>query len=411
MNLSENIRQALRAIRANLTRTILTCLIIAFGIMALVGILTAVDSLKASIYSNFSTLGSNTFSIKQSGQSMRRRGGGSDEQVSPPIIYDQAKMFKDRYTFPSKVSISTMATMIGTVKFNSEKTNPNIGVWGIDENYLEASGYEISQGRFFTPNEINEGSNEVVIGQDVLVKLFKSKSQPINQFVSISNMRYRIIGVMKTKGSSMVRSGDNTVYIPIINAIRYFKGNDASVGVSVTVDNIDQLNYSIDEAIGLFRSIRGLKLSESNNFEMTKSDAIANTVVDQVSYVTIAATIIGLITLFGAAIGLMNIMLVSVTERTREIGVSKALGATRKTIRTQFLVEAIVICQIGGLLGIILGMLAGNGVSLLIGGAFIIPWVWIITGIVFCFIVGLVSGIYPAIKASKLDPIEALRYE
>lgn len=379
--------------------------------MALVGILTAVDSLKASIYSNFSTLGSNTFSIRQSGQSMRRRGGGSDEKVSPPIVYDQAKLFKDRYTFPSKVSVSTMATMIATVKYNSEKTNPNIGVWGIDENYLEASGYEIAQGRFFTPNEIKEGTNEVVIGNDVLVKLFKNKSDPINQFVSIRNMRYRVIGVMKTKGSSMVRSGDNTVYIPILNAIRYYKGPNASVGVSVTVDNIDQLNYAIDEGIGLFRSIRGLKLSEENNFEMSKSDAIANTVVDQISYVTIAATVIGVITLFGAAIGLMNIMLVSVTERTREIGVSKALGATRKAVRTQFLVEAIVICQIGGLLGIIFGILAGNGVSLLIGGDFIIPWVWIIAGIVFCFIVGLVSGLYPAIKASKLDPIEALRYE
>lgn len=411
MNLLENIRQALRAIRANLTRTILTCLIIAFGIMALVGILTAVDSLKASIYTNFSTLGSNTFSIRQSGQSMRRRGGGSDEKVSPPIVYDQAKLFKDRYTFPSKVSVTTMATMIATVKYNSEKTNPNIGVWGIDENYLEASGYEIAQGRFFTPNEIKEGTNEVVIGNDVLVKLFKNKSDPINQFVSIKNMRYRVIGVMKTKGSSMVRSGDNTVYIPILNAIRYYRGPNASVGVSVTVDNIDQLNYAIDEGIGLFRSIRGLKLSEANNFEMSKSDAIANTVVDQISYVTIAATVIGVITLFGAAIGLMNIMLVSVTERTREIGVSKALGATRKAVRTQFLVEAIVICQIGGLLGIIFGILAGNGVSLLIGGDFIIPWVWIIAGIVFCFIVGLVSGLYPAIKASKLDPIEALRYE
>lgn len=411
MNLLENIRQALRAIRANLTRTILTCLIIAFGIMALVGILTAVDSLKASIYSNFSTLGSNTFSIRQSGQGMRRRGGGGDEKEGPPILYDQARQFKERYTFPAKVSISNRATGIATLKFNSEKTNPNIGVYGVDENYLEATGYEIGEGRFFTVSEVKEGNNEVVIGNDVLVKLFKGKTDPINQFVSIGDMRYRVIGVMKPKGSSMVRSGDNTVYIPILNSIRYYTGPASSVGVSVTVNNINQLDYAIDEGIGLFRSIRGLQLSEANNFEMSKSDAIANTVVDQVSYVTIAATIIGVITLFGAAIGLMNIMLVSVTERTREIGVSKALGATRKAVRTQFLVEAIVICQIGGMLGIIFGILAGNGVSLLIGGDFIIPWVWIIAGIVFCFIVGLVSGLYPAIKASKLDPIEALRYE
>ncbi len=411
MNLIENIRQALRAIRANLTRTILTCLIIAFGIMALVGILTAVDSLKSSIYKNFSTLGSNTFSIRQSGMNMRRRGGGNDEQASPPILYEQARAFKERYTFPAKVSISNRASGIATVKYNSEKTNPNIGVWGVDENYLEATGYEISEGRFFSVNEIKEGTNEVVIGNDILEKIFKGKTDPINQFVSIGDARYRVIGVMKPKGSSMVRSGDNTVYIPIVNSIRSFTGANSSVGVSVTVNNLNQLDYAVDEAIGLFRSIRGLRVDEQNDFDMSKSDEIANTVVSQISYVTVAATIIGIITLFGAAIGLMNIMLVSVTERTREIGVSKALGATRKTVRTQFLVEAIVICQIGGLLGIIFGILAGNGVSLLIGGNFIIPWVWIISGIIFCFIVGLVSGLYPAIKASKLDPIEALRYE
>ena len=411
MNLRENIRQALRAIRANLTRTVLTCLIIAFGIMALVGILTAVDALKANIYSNFSTLGSNTFSIRRSGLNMRRHGGGNDEQAAPPILYEQARAFKERYAFPAKVSISTMATPIGTLKFNSKKTNPNIGVWGIDENYLEASGYEIGDGRFFTTNEIKAGTPNVVIGNDVLVKLFKNQTDPINQFVSIGDIRYRVIGVMKPKGSSMVRSGDNTVYIPILNAIRYYTGPNTSVGLSVSVNDITQLDAAIDEAIGIFRGIRGLRVSEKNNFDMYKSDAIANTVVSQISYVTIAATLIGVITLFGAAIGLMNIMLVSVTERTREIGVSKALGATRKAVRTQFLVEAIVICQIGGMLGIVFGILAGNGVSLLIGGNFIIPWLWIFSGIIFCFIVGLVSGLYPAVKASKLDPIEALRYE
>ncbi|MBA2422786.1 MAG: ABC transporter permease [Chitinophagales bacterium] len=411
MGLKENILLALSAIRSNLLRTVLTCLIIAFGIMALVGILTAIESLKTSIYSNFSSMGSNVFTIEQDWSQMQGSGGGDEEKPGPPILYRDAVLFKDRYEFPAVVSVSEDISGISTIKHESKKTNPNVQVVGVDENYLVTSGNEIAAGRFFTSDEVKEGSPLIVLGKDVVEKIFGSNADPINNFVSMFAIRYRVIGVLASKGSSMVSQGDNVVLIPLLNAIRNFSGSENSVSIAVNINAVDQLQPAIDEATSTLRNIRGLRISEKDDFEISKSDELANELIGNITYVTYAATLIGIITLFGAAIGLMNIMLVSVTERTREIGVSKALGATKKEVRRQFLTEAIVICQIGGMLGIILGILVGNLVSLILGGDFIIPWLWIFVGITFCFLVGLVSGLYPAIKASQLDPIEALRYE
>jgi putative ABC transport system permease protein len=411
MSFVENMRLALRAIRGNMLRTSLTFLIIAFGIMALVGILTAVASLKSSIYSNFTSLGSNTFTIVQSGSNIRRHGGGFQEKEGPVITYEQARLFKERYHFPSQISLGIFANENATVTNGSKKTNPNIGVWGIDENYLQVSGYDLAEGRYFTNSEVQNGANTILLGTDVVSKLFGDDAEPIGQYVFIGNSRYEVIGVLKSKGNSLVRSADNQVFIPILNAIRSYTGYNHSVSLGVMVPRVEQLDVASDEATGVFRNIRGLKLNQKDDFEIDRADALANSVIDNMSTITAAAIIIGIITLFGAGIGLMNIMLVSVTERTREIGVTKALGATKSVIRTQFLIEAIVICQIGGALGIVLGILAGNCVSLLIGGTFIIPWGPILLGISFCFIVGLAAGIYPAIRASRLDPIEALRYE
>ena len=248
------------------------------------------------------------------------------------------------------------------------------------------------------------------MGNEVATKLYQEPERSVGNFTLIDGKRYLVIGVCVGKGTSMI-TNDNFAIIPFENGRLHFQIGDASYLLSVIANNAEELPQIISDAKGILRVVRGLSPREENDFDILKSDSISEMLVEKTQYVTLGGFIIGIITLFGAAIGLMNIMLVSVTERTREIGTMKAIGANNKSILTQFLMEAILICQIGGAFGILLGITIGNLVSKMIGGAFIIPWNWIIVGVLFCLFVGLVSGIYPAFKASRQDPIEALRYE
>jgi len=409
--LTENIRISLESIRSHLLRTILTILIIGFGIMALVGILTAIDAMKVSLTDQFSMMGSNTFSIRNRGMRVHIGGKSTNPRYHRSITYKEALEFKERFTYPAVTSIFTWGTGIGTVKYKSEKSNPNVQVLGIDEDYLTTAGQELLKGRIFTPDEVFYGNHVAIIGSEIEKILFKDKEDPIDKIISIGSGKYKVIGVLEEKGSSMGFSPDRRCYVPLNNARQYYSYPNKNFTINIMSQGPDVMDAAIGEAAGLFRIVRGDRLGEEDSFDISKSDSIAEMLIDSLSYVTIAATLIGLITLIGAAIGLMNIMLVSVTERTREIGVRKALGATRRTIRNQFQAEAVVIAQMGGLLGILLGIGIGNIVSVLLKGPFIVPWPWIILGIVLCFIVSLASGIIPASKAANLDPIESLRYE
>lgn len=391
-------------------RSVLTSLIVAIGITSLVGILTAIDGIEYSVNSSLSSLGVNTFDIT----SKRNRGSsaqGISEKRYPQLTFSQTVRFASEFRSEATICLAADVTGIAEVKYLSKKTNPNVQVKGVNEEFFALKGADIEKGRNFSSIEMEYGSQVTVIGYKVAQTLFENQD-PVGKEISFLGTKLRVIGVMKEKGDISDDNYDNMVTVPLIKANQMAKGRQLWYEISVGISDPSKMDFAMGEATGIMRSIRRDEIGNPNSFDLERSESLAEELESITSALRIGGFGVGFITLLGAAIALMNIMLVSVTERTREVGVRKALGATPLRIRQQFVIEAIVVCLLGGIAGIILGILIGNGISSLIGiDKFVVPWLWMLVGMLICVGVGLLSGYYPAHKASKLDPIESLRFE
>jgi putative ABC transport system permease protein len=425
MKTVDSISLSFRTIKSNRLRTAITVIIIALGIMALIAIITAVDAVDQSLTDSFATMGANSFSIRYKDRFIQFGSGRRDtklvsknelkEKISSEgkvITFDQARLFKERYSFPAKVGIALSGPNNIGVNNGLKKTNPDVRVMGGDENYLELGGYELAYGRNFNKIDVDGGESVCIIGEAVSEKLYSDNPEgAIDKIISVANIKYRVIGVLQNRGSSAFFNADKIIITTYNNIRRIYGTGSQSYNISVMVNDMKMMDVAIGEAVGAFRPIRELDAKEDNNFYIDKSDSIANTLINNLGFLQYATMAIALITLIGAAIGLMNIMLVAVNERTKEIGLIKAIGGKSAQVKAQFLWESVLISLMGAALGIVAGVFSGNIVAILVKTSFIVPWLWVVTGIIVCSLVGLLAGLYPAYKASKLDPIEALRYE
>lgn len=424
MTIFDSLSLAWRTVRSNKLRTGITVAIIAFGIMALIGIITAIEAMNQSLKESFSSMGANAFNIRFKDSRVRFGGNNSNvkkttrgrkekkSNLDKPIQKEEAEYFKQNFNFPSaKVSIYRRGPGGQEVNYKDKKTNPQIVVWGGDENYLQVTGYAIEMGRNLNDLDQQSGRNVCLIGSNVAKTLFGDRpDKSIDKIVRIGGLPYRVIGLLKSKGSSAMLRQDDVV-VTTYNNVRNFQNASRSYLIGVMVSNVNELEPSTGVATSVFRSVRRLKPLDEDNFVIEKSDKFAEMFISFLSSITGSAGAIGLITLIGAAIGLMNIMLVAVNERTKEVGLIKAIGGKSKNVRQQFLFESMIISLLGAIFGIILGVLVGNVFGLILKTGFVVPWAWVIVGVVICSVVGLIAGIYPAMKAARLNPIVALRYE
>ncbi len=405
----ESFRMAIESIRTNKLRSALTLLGISIGLFSIIIVMTAISAIQSSVESTFNQIGRDNFYIQKM-PAVRIGGHGSWRKYRKrkDLTIKQAKKLKELTTMPIAVGVSFNRSSL-TVKALGESTNPDVRLSGINYDQLIVDDIEIVEGRNISKSDMNIGKNVCIVGQDIVKKLFP-RIDPIGRQITISDLVLKIIGVVKKQGSVFGKSQDNFVIVPMNVFIKKY-GDNRSASISVRAPSFDKLNATMEEVIGALRAIRKVPPGEENDFEIVTYDQLIDKFNDLTKYFKLGAGVIAFIALIAAGIGIMNIMLVSVTERTKEIGIRIAIGAKKSVIRAQFVTEAIVLSQIGGVIGILLGLIGGNLVALIMGVSIVIPVDWIVIGLSVTTFVGVLFGVYPAVKASNLDPIEALRYE
>jgi putative ABC transport system permease protein len=408
MNFLETIKLALAALKSNKLRSSLTMLGIAVGVFSVIGVMTVISGLRANIESGLNVLGANSFQFSKypaiNFSDPRARFANRRD-----ISHAQATRFKELMGEDATVAL-TMARRGVRAFYADRSTNPNVLLGGADENFLSARNFEIAAGRNIGTTDVELGRPLCIVGDDIVKRLFINED-PLGKQIRIAGQSFTIIGITKSKGSSFGQSQDNIVIIPITRWLQTFGSTGRSIGINVQAPSQELLSAVQDQAIGAMRLVRGLDPEDPNDFEIFSNESLIEAFNNIAGVVAIGAFVISAIALLASGVGVMNIMLVSVTERTKEIGIRKSIGAKKRNILQQFLLEAVVLSLIGGLGGVLVGILGGNAAGMILNAAVVFPLGWAVTGLVVCSAIGIGFGLYPAWKAASLDPIEALRYE
>jgi putative ABC transport system permease protein len=410
MKIIEIFTIALQSLKNNRMRTLLTVLGVVVGIFSIIVIMTIITMLQKSIESGFSQLNKNTFQIEKFD---RMRGGGPNASQRwrnrKDLTIEEFQRLRELLTQAKYVGAEQWQ-MGKVVKYGNIETNPNIAVAGITLDAMRTNNWNVESGRELRDNDIKFSSDVCILGQDVIEKLFRN-IDPVGQTIRVDNKTFRVIGILEKNPQLFGESRDNYIVMPITSFQSMYGRRNSSVNIMVTSYSQEDYDDLILAAIGHMRTIRKVEAGEEDDFSVFSNESLINQINDITGGIKIGALVVSIIALLAAGVGIMNIMLVSVTERTREIGIRKAIGAKKFSILSQFLIEAIVLCMFGGLLGIIMGVGIGNFVGGLINAKSAVPVDWVVIGLSLCIFVGIIFGTYPAYKAANLDPIEALRYE
>ncbi len=410
LEVKESFVMALVALRTNRLRSILTLLGISVGVFSIIAVMTAMGVLVNSIENGLSQLGANTFQIQKYPEF---HSGDPHERAKyrnrKDVLYPQGVMVKERATLAKAVGLESWTGGKVIATRDGQKTNPNVAIAGEDVDGFATNNWTVGEGRLFTPDEVKAGRHVAILGMSVVEKIFP-KTDPIGKIIRADGQEYQVIGTLERKGGMLGGNQDNFIAIPIQTLFNIY-GNDRDIHIMVQSASRETYDDCQEQVRGILRQARGVPPGADDDFYIFSNDSLIDQFNEFTKYVRLGIMGVSAIALIAAGVGIMNIMLVSVTERTREIGVRKAIGARKSNILAQFVLEAIVLSELGGTIGIVIGILAGNLVAIFFEVPPVIPLDWTAIGFGICSIIGIVFGVYPAWKASNLDPIESLRYE